>query len=145
MSRKIRHLNLSIVALIVPLLAILACTAEQKLGKLNPLDTNPITFTLLGEVSHTWQASVSQDNIYTVVLTKINFQHPTNQIEILVEQADRSDITFIGTPIQFSESTVTTTFTAPHKGTSIIIVSSKIGENQEDLGKFSIQLVQTPK
>jgi hypothetical protein len=115
MSRKKRHINFSIVALIVLLLAILACAGEQKLGDLNPLDKNPVSFTLLGEVSHTWQANVSQDNLYTVILKKVNSQHPTNQIQILVEQADGSDITFIGSPIQFSEDTVSTRFHPHHR------------------------------
>ena len=84
---------------------------------------------------------VSGEN-YAVIVQKLNSRHPLDQIQILVQQADEHNVSFIGTTIQVSDTAVTTTFTAPMKGKVTIIVSSKIGENQEKVGTFTIQVLK---
>ena len=122
-------------------LATLACVGTQQLGTLSP-DANPIIFTLLGEVDHAWKVNVVSGKNYAVIVQKLNSSHPLNQIDILVQQADESNISYIGAPVQFSDTAVTTNFIAPSKGTVTIIVSSKIGEDQENMGTFTIQVLK---
>lgn len=122
----------------------LACVGEQQLGELSP-DAAPTIFTLLGEVDHAWEVAVVSGENYVVIVQKLNSSHPLSQIGIMVQEANDHDVSYIGSSVQFSDTAVTTTFT-PTKSTVKILVYSKIGENQENMGTLTIQLLKaTPE
>lgn len=127
----------------VLIFSVIACTGVQTLGTLSAGD-EPVTFTLLGEVSHSWRADVTAGRSYRIIIEKQDSEHPLHQhqISILVQLAVDSEISFIGTSEVYTQNLASVDFVAPDTGTTSIIVMSKIGENENNLGTFGIQLVK---
>ena len=116
-------------------LASLACVVEQPLGLLS-VEATPMPFTMFGEVDNSWQIKVNSNIQYVVTLTRRNSNHPTNQVNISILE-DNLDIS---EAFSSTDNTAKITFTTSQDGQVKVVVYSKIGERQENLGTFSIQV-----
>lgn len=116
------------------IVASFACVVQQDLGEAIA-DCETMPFTLLGEVDHKWQANVNIGVEYEVTLSNVETDHPLTQIAINVvdEQTD------IAGELLVEDTTVKTRFTSNNNKVSILIYS-KIGENQQDLGSLTLQI-----
>ncbi len=137
------HIGFLLLPFAMLICSVIACAGVQTLGTLSAGD-EPVTFTLLGEVSHYWQPEVIAGRSYRIIIEKQESEHPLHQhqISILVEQIIDSQESYIGTSEVYTQNLASVDFVAPDSGATNIIVMSKIGENQNNLGTFSIQLVE---
>ncbi len=131
-----QYTALSIASLI---LVGLACAYEQRLGSLSP-DCSPTSFVLRGEIDPSWEANVEPSTDYTVTVAREDSTHPMNQLGINIADSERNPIAYDPAVIG---DTASLSFTGPLTGEILIVVWSKIGEDQEDLGTFSITLCES--
>ncbi|MBN1286309.1 MAG: hypothetical protein JXB47_13000 [Anaerolineae bacterium] len=107
------------------------------MGELVP-GSPPLVFTMKGEVDHTWDVVVTPEAQYRLVLEKLATDHPMNWIEIHIRYGDQ----YISSPVNLSGDRATIDFVGPQSGQINIVVYSLIGEGREDLGTFTIQILE---
>src|SRR5512145_3501323 len=92
--------------------AILACTGEQRLGSISP-GANDVTFTIRGEVNHSWDLAVTAGTEYEVIITNQSLIHPLDYLAVSVTAGEWKNI---ASPLNVDGNTASVTFTAPHSG-----------------------------
>jgi hypothetical protein len=134
-----REIGVIVKALLVVTVMVSLATLACRMASMGSLSVNdpPSPFDLVGENDYTWDATLTANGRYEIIVTAQNTVHPIDQIKIIVRNDNLEDIA--EKPI-IQEDTMRTNFTAPSNGHVSVIIFSLIGVHPEELGTHTIQL-----
>lgn len=128
------------VVLFLLALATVACGGYQEMGQIEA-DSTPISFESIGEILPYWEIELEAGIEYQVTVKPL---HEQNWISVDVYDScslgDRLPITHIGSPTDTAGISVK--FIAPETSKACIYVTPGLGEYQQDLGTFTIEVHQ---
>lgn len=96
----------------------------------------PISFMLMGEVSHEWKTQVVSGKTYEVIVTRQDGTHPVNRIAIIARGGNWT----VDNRPQVQGDNAILNFSASESGNVVITIVSTVGMNGENLGKHNLEI-----